>query len=116
MQERDDSVVLSPSDLNHFVSCQHLTALDLLVIRGLGIAKEKDHQAALVRDKGLAHERAWLEKLLAGGRQVVTIAHEGKVDWLVDAARTHQAMAEGVEVIYQGVFASDGSCSRSTSR
>jgi uncharacterized protein len=97
-------VFLSPSDLNHFVECEHLTSLDLLAIDGQGVEKEKDPQAEIVRVKGFEHEPAWLRRLRSEGKQVVEIAADGQVDWDRDAARTEQAMRDGAEVIYQGVF------------
>ena len=60
MQLTNSGLVCSPSDLNHFVECEHLTALDLLAIEGNGVAKEKDPQAEIIRAKGLEHEQAWL--------------------------------------------------------
>jgi predicted RecB family nuclease len=103
VQRVTDVLFFSPSDLNHFVECEHLTTLDLLAVDGHGVAKEKDPQAEIIRAKGLEHEVAWLERLRAKGRQVVTIA-DGDADWARDAARTASAMRDGAEVIYQGVF------------
>jgi uncharacterized protein len=104
MQRVGAGLFFSPSDLNHFVECEHLTALDLLAIDGRGVAKEKDPQAEIMRAKGLEHEVAWLQRLKAAGQQVVTIAAGDEVDWERDAARTQAAMQQGAEVIYQGVF------------
>ena len=104
MQRLNDSLFFSPSDLNHFVECEHLTSLDLLALDGLGVEKEKDPQAEIIRAKGFEHEQAWLQHLRAQGKQVVEIAADGDVDWQRDAERTEQAMRDGAEVIYQGVF------------
>ena len=104
MQRISSDLFFSPSDLNHFVECEHLTALDLLAVDGHGLRKEKDPQAEIIRAKGLEHEQAWLRRLVAEGRQVVSIADADDTDWARDAARTEQAMRDGAEVIYQGVF------------
>ena len=104
MQRLDSTIFFSPSDLNHFVECEHLTSLDLLAIDGRGIEKEKDPQAEIIRAKGFEHEQAWLQHLREQGRQVVEIAREGEVDWEADADSTERAMRDGAEVIYQGVF------------
>ena len=65
----------------------------------------RDPQAELLAEKGAEHERAWLERFKAEGRAVVSIeAAGGERDWLADARRTRDAMREGAEVIYQGVF------------
>src|SRR4051794_36498705 len=105
MQRVDGTLFFSPSDLNHFVECEHLTTLDLLAIDGRGVAKEKDPQAEIIRTKGFEHEQAWLTHLRDEGKQVIEIAASGgDVDWDRDAARTEAAMRDGAEVIYQGVF------------
>src|SRR5689334_23307422 len=104
MQRTLAELSFSPSDLNHFVECEHLVTLDLLATDGLGVRKERDPQAEIIRAKGLEHERAWLERLRAEGRDIVTIAGDGSPDWEMDAARTIAAMRSGAEVIYQGVF------------
>src|SRR3954465_2953530 len=104
MQRVDGQLFFSPSDLNHFVECEHLTTLDLLAIDGRGVAKEKDPQAEIIRSKGFEHEQAWLQHLRDEGKQVVAIADAGETDWLRDAERTLRAMQDGAEVIYQGVF------------
>lgn len=108
MQLTDAGLVFSPSDLNHFVECEHLTSLDLLATEGRGVAKEKDPQAEIIRAKGLEHEQAWLQHLRAQGRHIVEIASTGNPDWQWDVERTTAAMKGGAEVIYQGVFADDG--------
>jgi uncharacterized protein len=104
MQLTNSGLVCSPSDLNHFVECEHLTALDLLAIEGNGVAKEKDPQAEILRAKGFEHEQTWLQHLREEGREIVEIAVNGNADWHRDAERTAAAMRNGAEVIYQAVF------------
>ncbi|MGH9239407.1 MAG: TM0106 family RecB-like putative nuclease [Vicinamibacterales bacterium] len=104
MQRVAADLFFSPSDLNHFVECEHLTSLDLLAVDGLGVQEEKDPQAEIVRAKGFEHEQAWLQQLRDRGRQVVEIASDGHVDWERDAARTERAMRDGAEILYQAVF------------
>src|SRR6187399_756049 len=101
MQRVDGALFFSPSDLNHFVECEHLTTLDLLAVEGRGVAKEKDPRAEIVRQKGFEHEQARLERLRDEGKQVVSIGVPGEIDWERDAIRTERAMREGAEVIYQ---------------
>lgn len=68
---------LSPSDLNDYVECAHLTTLALEVARG-GRAQPHvaDEQAELLRRKGEEHERAHLERLRAEGRAIVETRSE----------------------------------------
>ncbi len=65
MQRIGPDLFFSPSDLNHFVECEHLTALDLLAVEGRGVAKEKDPQAEIIRAKGLEHEQPHLMNAIA---------------------------------------------------
>ena len=81
MQRVDGRLIFSPSDLNHFVDCEHLTALDLLHIEGAGIEKDKDPQAEIIRAKGFEHEAAWLERLRAEGKQIVEVAASSQPHW-----------------------------------
>ena len=105
MHQVGADLFFSPSDLNHFVECEHLIALDRLVLEGHVIEEEEDPQAAIVRAKGLEHERQWRDAQATTGKQIVTIAGDTGIDWVADAARTEAAMRQGAEVIYQAVFA-----------
>ena len=104
MQRVDRALFFSPSDLNHFVECEHLTSLDLLAIDGVGVEKEKDPQAEIIGAKGFEHEQGWLQHFRDQGKQIAMIADGADIDWDREANRTEQAMRDGAEVIYQGVF------------
>src|ERR1700752_3635283 len=105
MQATGDRLVLSPSDLNDFVECAHLTTLALEVARG---ARKKpyvpeDH-VDLLRRKGEEHERAYLDALRGQGRQVVDVVGGDKWDFDRSARATIEAMRAGAEVVYQATF------------
>ena len=107
MQRIGSRLFFSPSDLNHFVECEHLTTLGLLAVEGIEIEQEIDPQAEIIRAKGFEHEQACLARLRAEGRHVAEVADTavpGTIDWERDAARTIAAMRDGADVIYQGVF------------
>jgi uncharacterized protein len=98
-------LTLSPSDLNDYVECAHLTTLALEVARrGRARPHVADEQAELLRRKGEEHERAHLERLRAEGRAIVEIELGEPWDFEAAAARTAQAMREGAEVIAQATF------------
>ena len=71
MQIIDERLLFSPSDLNHFLECEHLIQLERL--RRAGFERARDPHAELLAAKGLAHERAWLERSRQDGRQVIEI-------------------------------------------
>ena len=98
-------LTLSPSDLNDYVECAHLTTLALEVAKGSRARPHvADEQAELLRRKGEEHERAHLERLRAEGRAIVEIELGEPWDFEAAAARTAQAMRDGAEVITQATF------------
>ena len=105
MQLFGGRLVLSPSDLNDYVECEHLTAL----AREVALGTERrphvpDQYAELLRRKGEAHETAYLNSLRAGGRQVVDVLPPDRWDFATAARNTLDAMRAGAEVIYQATF------------
>ncbi|HEY8644550.1 MAG TPA: TM0106 family RecB-like putative nuclease [Gaiellaceae bacterium] len=103
MKQRDGSILFSPSDLNAFLECEHLTQLEFSVARHeLERPADENPQADLVKRKGEEHEAVYLAQLVADGRDVVTIAN----DWDLDTAAraTEEAMRAGADVVYQACF------------
>ena len=106
MQRIGDVLVYSPSDLNHFLECEHLTYLQRT--RDTSVSQPaRDAHAELLARKGLQHEQTWLQRFQQEGRSVVTIATSENRDWRSDAQTTLAAMQAGADVIYQGVLVSD---------
>ena len=105
MQIAAGRLLLSPSDLNDYVECEHLTALALEVARG---ARPRPHvpneQGELLRRKGREHEAAYLERLRTEGRQIVEIAPPDPWDFEAGARATAEAMLAGAAVIAQATF------------
>ena len=98
-------LVLSPSDLNDYVECPHLTGLSLEVALG---SHPRPHVASeqneLLRRKGQEHEAAYLAQLRRQGRDVVEIVAPDPWDFEADAHATMEAMRAGAEIIYQATF------------
>jgi len=113
-------LTFSPSDLTAYLECHHLARLGLEVKRGERSKPVVENlQAELIRRKGQEHEAAYLEQLLAEGRDVVAISLEakegtvpergqslfrGQWDWERAARETEEALRAGREVIYQATF------------
>jgi predicted RecB family nuclease len=98
----DGGLVVSPTDLTNFLACRHLTQLDLAVALGdLTPPAEDDEALAVLRERGLAHEHEYVEKLRVEGRSIIEIRpgdlRQGERD-------TVAAMRAGVDVIYQATF------------
>src|SRR5206468_8524972 len=104
-QNVNGRILLSPSDLNDYVDCQHLATLALEVARDERAAPQvADEEAELLRQKGEMHERDFLERLRAEGRSVVEIALGDRWDFEAAADRTVDAMRAGADVISQATF------------
>ena len=104
-----DRLGFSPSDLTAFLACSHLTSLETAVARRMLVRPAADHaEAELMRRKGDEHERAYLAELRARGFRIAEIELGDELDWERAAADTAEALAAGLDVVYQGVFVHEG--------
>jgi len=105
MKQTLDALVLAPTDLGNFLGCRHLATLDLRAARG-EIERPVRHSVVLddLRERGLAHERDYLEHLKTKGLTIAgAMDHEGGGSSAAfGRAATLAAMRAGVDVIYQG--------------
>jgi len=104
MKQTPDALVRAPTDLSNYLSCRHQTALDLRAARG-EIAKPVRNDAFVqdLRERGLAHERAYLDQLRAEGRTLAG-AEQGTI---LTVEATLAAMRSGIDVIYQAALEHD---------
>jgi predicted RecB family nuclease len=104
MKLEADALRLSATDLANHLACRHLTVLDLGAAEGRW--KPPDWfrpEAALLRERGLEHERAYLSHLEKQGRRITRL-EEGDDDHR-GLERTLAAMFAGAEVIAQATLA-----------
>lgn len=108
MQRLKDQLILSPSDLVGFLSCEHLPSLELAVAGGAVVAPKNEAADIEVAQKyGLRHEAAYLESLRSDGRSIVEInATEGRSvdDLQARADETRAALSDGADVVFQATF------------
>jgi predicted RecB family nuclease len=109
MKLLSERLQLSPSDVTAFLACEHLTTLSLAhARREVERPAVENDQAELIFRKGLEHELAYLESLRAAGDSVLEIP-DPEGDYEAAARASADAIRASVaDVIYQGVFASDG--------
>jgi predicted RecB family nuclease len=103
-----DRILLSASDLVAFLECEHLSALDLRVARGIeAIQPTRTDSTELVARKGDEHERAFLGSLFERGLDVVLVPSviDGATSDREALDQTQAAMRAGAEVVYQGALA-----------
>lgn len=105
MRMIDGQRLYSAGDLVNFLGCTHATVLDLGHLVTPVAFPADDEVTVLLQEKGIEHERAFLERLKAEGKSVIEIP--GNVSLAEQVAATRDALAQGPDVIYQGAF-SDG--------
>jgi predicted RecB family nuclease len=95
------SLAISPSDLNAFLACPHLSTLEVSVAQS---ELEKPYRvnlhAELIQRKGDEHERRYLDGLRDEGKTIAELATAAETE---EAIRTAAA-----DVIYQAQFEHDG--------
>ena len=94
--------LFSATDLVNYLGCRHATWLDFRSLTEDLEKAEADETMRLLQQKGMAHERAYLERLRNEGRSIAEIDRTGTIPERSDATRS--AMAAGVDVIYQAVL------------
>jgi predicted RecB family nuclease len=110
MDRIDGTPVYSATDLVAYLACEHLIQLERAALAGLVERPIRDDpELDVIRRRGFQHEARYKADLEAEGRRVVTISTDG---YDADrgevlrraAAETVEAMAGGVDVIYQATF------------
>jgi predicted RecB family nuclease len=97
MRILDGELVLSPSDLANFLACRHRAGLDLAAAhKVIERPRHEDPYAAMLKQHGEDHERAYVDSLRSQGKRV-----EDLTDAADAAEKTKAAMRAGVEVIVQ---------------
>ncbi|UWS78245.1 TM0106 family RecB-like putative nuclease [Phaeobacter sp. G2] len=87
-----------------FSGCRHSTTLDFSYMKGTGPVPCADTEdAALLQKQGDAHEAAHLSRLKEEGRSISEIEHGGLAE---NAKATRLALADGLDVVFQGAFLS----------
>ena len=98
MQLRGESLLFFATDLTNFLGCRHLTAIERLAAHSLTKRPYfDDPMLEILRERGVAHERAYVEHLAAAGKRVASIERTSATP----LDETAHAMREGVDVIVQ---------------
>jgi predicted RecB family nuclease len=98
-------IELSASDLSQFLNCRHLTALNLAVALGRRTPPSwVDPVLAILQQRGLDHERSYVDQLRADGLAITDLSETEGSDAVVSTA---SAMRSGVDVIVQAALRND---------
>ena len=104
MQLKKKQLVLSASDLANHLGCQHLTQLSRKVAHNeLTQPFRHDPLLETLIERGIQHERDFLEHLKLQGKSVFEVNRDEENG----AERTLQAMREGYDVIVQAKLEND---------
>jgi predicted RecB family nuclease len=107
MKNNTIGIRLSASDLSNHLACRHLTVLDFDVAVGVRPAPAwNSPDAQILRERGIAHENAYVEYLKSSGLAVVTFRDVANDEQVV--AETLLAMQAGSDVIVQAAFSDGG--------
>ena len=99
MHLRGDKPLFFATDLTNFLACRHLIALERLAAHRL--AKRPffdDPMLEILRERGLEHERAYVQRLAQSGMRVVEIDKDESGRIRRDAQR---AMRDGADVSFR---------------
>ncbi len=105
MRLESSELLLSATDVGSHLACRHRTELDRRLAEGrIAAPARRDPLAEALAERGLAHERAYLEFLRAErGLEVLEIGGEGSREEALERARA--AMRAGVAAIAQAPLA-----------
>lgn len=99
----DGSYVYSASDLMHFLGCRHSVYLDLKNFSDQLTKDSASESDLLLRQKGIEHEKAYLQTLRDAGGTVAEIPPDTNKQRRRDL--TLRAMESGADVVYQAALA-----------
>jgi uncharacterized protein len=100
----DGALTLAASDLGRFLSCRHCTALDMEVAQGKRLKPPvyPDPFLDLLIERGMAHEKEYVESISAAGDEVLDLGDLAFRSPSEAADRALDAMRKGVPAIAQG--------------
>lgn len=100
----DGELTVSATDLVGFLACRSLTWQALAGIGGEGRrdVAEHDPMLALLQQRGIDHERRYLEELRERGHEIAVI--DDTADMAARVSATEEALRRGAEVVYQATF------------
>ena len=110
MRKKSNTVQLAPTDLSNFLSCRHLSTLDLGAAMGQAVRPVRyGPMIDELKARGIAHEQRYLKHLEAQGLSIVPAFDAESDDQSVQAGlgRTLQSMRDGADVIYQAMLSDD---------
>ena len=105
MRLQNGTVKLSATDLANHLSCRHLTTLNLRLAKGeIAEPSWENPHTRVLQQRGLEHEKAYIQSLRSRGLAVVDLSDEPKE---TATQATLAAIRNGAQAIVQATLASD---------
>jgi predicted RecB family nuclease len=105
MHKDGEALRLAATDIANHLACRHLTQLDRAVAEGRRSAPAwRDPGLALLQERGLVHEKAYIEHLRATGLHVVELGND---EGASPVDRTVAEMRAGADAIVQANLGKD---------
>ena len=106
MRYKKKEIILAPTDLSNFLNCRNLTNLDLAAVKS-GEKRPARYGPMIdaLRERGIAHENAYLVALKGQGLTVSEGPEEEPTSDTI--GRTEKAMADGIDVVFQAALTDD---------
>jgi predicted RecB family nuclease len=102
MKNVDGKIFLSPTDLSNHLGCKHLTELNREVALGKRQKPSyKNLTLEALAERGLAHERAYVDYLRSANKTVIELTDQALVP------ETISLMEKGVDIIVQAALSDD---------
>ncbi len=103
MKKNPPGIIYSATDLSNFLECEHLTAMDRINLDHPMKKSVVDEMGSLMQEKGIAHEKNYVDRLKKKHKSFVDINEIAKNNES-KAPATLEAMKDGVEIIYQAAL------------
>lgn len=109
MRKKQDQIEISASDLSNFLSCRHLTELDLLLAHNhIKAPPFNNPHADAVQQRGFEHEESYIKHLMDQDLRVMRLDDsDSNKDHQTGVERTLSAMKAGHDVIVQATLKMD---------
>ena len=105
MRISNGKILLSPTDLSHFLDCKHILTLDMARLYGEEVPiQETDEFAKIITQNGIDHERKYLSYLQNNNENITEISED--IDHISRLEQTILALKAGTDVVYQGYLSS----------
>ena len=105
MKFKDKSILISPSDLNNFVSCKYLIINEIKYLKKLIKKNEETIDQKLWKKYGLDHEKKYLEIFKKDYKKIVSINQDETEE--IRNKKTIDAIKSGYDLIYHGFLIDD---------